>query len=191
MDKSQDDIYIKKVQDGDAEAFRFLVDKYKAMAYTLSLQVVRQPEIAEELTQDAFLKAYKALPRFKGDSRFSTWLYRIVYNTAISFKRKKTRYTLPLETEVTDAEDKTIDPMEALTRNEAMHFLEQALDLLDEETRFLLTLYYLEEQSVKELSKVIKQTESNVKVRLFRGRKKLYEILSALLQHEVDSLRLS
>ena len=161
------------------------------MAFTLTVQVVHQHEVAEELCQDAFLKAFRGLNGYKGDAAFSTWLYRIVYNTAISYMRKKRRYTLPLEAEVLEFDDGSLDPMEQLSKEESLRMLDQALLHMEEEDRFLLTLYYLEERSVKELAGIVNQSESNVKIRLFRGRKKLYAILSGLLKQEVDSLRLS
>jgi len=190
MSKKDDNHYIDRVQTGDVEAFRFLVDKYKRMAFTLTIQLVHQPPVAEELCQDAFLKAFHGLKGFKGEAAFSTWLYRIVYNTAASYMRKKKRYTLPLEEEVVEVDDGGLDPMEQLSRDEALRILDQALLIMDEEDRFLLTLYYLEEKAVKEMAVITEQSESNVKIRLFRGRKKLHKILSDLLKQEVDSLRL-
>jgi len=191
MNNRDDSFYIDRIRNGDTESFRYLVDKYKRMAFTLTVQVVHQHEVAEELCQDAFLKAFRGLNGYKGDAAFSTWLYRIVYNTAISYMRKKRRYTLPLEAEVLEFDDGSLDPMEQLSKEESLRMLDQALLHMEEEDRFLLTLYYLEERSVKELAGIVNQSESNVKIRLFRGRKKLYAILSGLLKQEVDSLRLS
>lgn len=191
MNNRDDSFYVDKIRDGDSESFRYLVDKYKRMAFTLTVQVVHQPEVAEELCQDAFLKAYRGLSGYKGDAAFSTWLYRIVYNTAVSYMRKKRRYTLPLEAEVLEVDDGSLDPMEQLSKDESLRMLDQALLHMEEEDRFLLTLYYLEERSIKEMTHIVEQSESNVKIRLFRGRKKLYTILSSLLKQEVDSLRLS
>jgi RNA polymerase sigma-70 factor (ECF subfamily) len=191
MSNRDDSSYIERVRNGDTDAFRYLVDKYKRMAFTLTVQVVHQHEVAEELCQDAFLKAFRGLNGYKGDAAFSTWLYRIVYNTAISYMRKKRRYTLPLEAEVLEFDDGSLDPMEQLSKEESLRMLDQAMLHMEEEDRFLLTLYYLEERSVKELAGIVNQSESNVKIRLFRGRKKLYAILSGLLKQEVDSLRLS
>ncbi|MFO7939041.1 MAG: sigma-70 family RNA polymerase sigma factor [Bacteroidales bacterium] len=190
MSKNTDNYYINRVKTGDAGAFRYLVDKYKPMAFTLTIQLVRHHQVAEELCQDAFLKAFHGLKGYKGEAAFSTWLYRIVYNTAVSYMRKKKRYTLPLEEEVVEVDDGALNPMEQLSRDEALRILDQALLLMDEEDRFLLTLYYLEEKSVKEMGSITEQSESNVKIRLFRGRKKLHKILSDLLKQEVDSLRL-
>ena len=89
MDTEQDHKYIKRVLAGDRNAYAVLVDRYKDMVFSLALKLMHNREEAEEIAQDAFVKAYRSLSGFKGNSRFSTWLYRIVYNTAISSLRRK------------------------------------------------------------------------------------------------------
>ena len=84
-----DSYYVRKVLKGDRQAFAVLVDKHKSMAFKLAMGIAKNKEDAEEIAQDSFLKAFEALPKFNADSKFSTWLYRIVYNTAISKIRKK------------------------------------------------------------------------------------------------------
>ena len=89
VEHQQDNIYITKVLEGDRNAFAYLVDKYKTMVYSLALRLVKDREEAEEISQDAFIKAYQSLASFKGKAKFSSWLYRIVYNTAISKLRQQ------------------------------------------------------------------------------------------------------
>ena len=89
MDKIDDQYYIQKVKAGEADAFRFLVERHKTIVYNIVLKITRSKEDTEEVAQDVFLKAYQSLTNFKGDSKFSTWLYRIAYNMAISKVRKK------------------------------------------------------------------------------------------------------
>ena len=89
MENKEELKIIDQVKEGDLLSFRLLVDKYKTMAYHIAIQVVRNNEDAEEIAQDAFLKAYQSIKSFKGESKFSTWFYRIVYNLAISKTRKK------------------------------------------------------------------------------------------------------
>ena len=89
MDKNSDQIYIDKVLQGDTNAFAYLINKYKDMTYTLAIKIVKNHEDAEEVAQDSFLKAYQKIDSFKGNSKFSTWLYTIVYRTAITKIRKK------------------------------------------------------------------------------------------------------
>ena len=89
MKEPNDQIYIDKVRAGDSSAFSYLVDNYKDMAYTIALKIVRNAEDAEEVAQDSFIKAFQQINTFQGKSKFSTWLYTIVYRTAISKTRKK------------------------------------------------------------------------------------------------------
>ena len=84
MEISTDQIYIDKILQGDSNAYAYLIDKYKNMAYTIAIKIVKNTEDAEEVAQDSFLKAFQKLETFKGDSKFSTWLYTIIYRNAIS-----------------------------------------------------------------------------------------------------------
>ncbi|WP_349664185.1 RNA polymerase sigma factor [Cellulophaga lytica] len=83
MTNANDQYYIAKVLNGDPQAYTFLVNKYKDMVFTLAVRMLRNNEEAEEVAQDAFVKAYAKLNKFKGDSKFSTWLYKVVYNTSL------------------------------------------------------------------------------------------------------------
>ena len=97
MEYREDSFYINKVIKGDVSAYACLVEKYKSLAYTLALRIVRNPQDAEEIAQDAFVKAYNSLSKFKGDSKFSTWLYKIIYNTSVSKLRKKEIKTVSID----------------------------------------------------------------------------------------------
>ena len=89
VELEQDIIYINQVLDGNRDAFAFLVDKYKSMVFSLALRITRDREEAEEISQDTFIKAFQSLNSFQGKAKFSSWLYRIVYNTGISHLRKQ------------------------------------------------------------------------------------------------------
>jgi RNA polymerase sigma-70 factor (ECF subfamily) len=78
---TNDQVYIEKIINGDTNAFSILVERYKDLVYTLAIRMVKHKEEAEEITQDTFIKAYKSIHKFKGDSKFSTWIYRVDYNT--------------------------------------------------------------------------------------------------------------
>jgi len=89
-----DSVYIRKVLEGDAHAYRYFIDKYRDMAYSLAISIVKDSAVAEEVTQDAFIKAYNALANFEQRSKFSTWLYKIVTNEALKkLKKKSLDYT--------------------------------------------------------------------------------------------------
>lgn len=188
--ESKDQFYIDKVLGGDAEAFGFLVDAYKNMAFTLALKLVKNREDAEELSQDSFIKAYQKLNTFKGDAKFSTWLYSIVYRNSISFlRKKKIDYTDLNSVSFKIAEDSQVsDPINMLKFEEQKKYVQKAIDRLPEIDAFLVTLFYLNESSVEEIEEITGLSNSNVKTKLFRARKKLQESLKGLLKDEMKSI---
>jgi len=190
MNFRTDNYYIGKIKQGDPSAYAVLVDKYKKLAYNVALQLTENREDAEEVAQDAFVKAYQALDTYKGDSKFSTWLYRIVYNTAISRMRKKKLNTKSIDEDYSTsvsviATQSSVKKMEV---DERKKFINLALERMNGDEKSLLTLFYLEENSVDEVSQVTGLSISNVKVKLHRARKKLYLQLEALLQSEVKAI---
>lgn len=190
MKKKEDAFYIERAINGNTAAFTNLAEKYKSMAFTLAYRLSRNREDAEEIAQDAFLKAFRSLDRFKQDSSFSTWLYRIVYNTAVSRMRIKTAETVSIDT-VDEAyvdipeTDERFGSFDADVRRK---YIGLALDEIDSTDAFILTLYYLEELSVDEIVEATGMTKSNIKIRLYRGRKSLLASLTDKLKHEVKDL---
>lgn len=180
MEKTDELKLIEQVKQGDLLAFRLLVDKYKTMAFHISVQIVRNVEDAEEIAQDAFLKAYESINRFKGESKFSTWFYRIVYNLAVSKTRKKKIETSNIdETEISDYEIAgAYEEFTLLEQEERSQQLKEAVEKLKEEEALIITLFYLDENSVEEISAITDLSVSNVKVKLHRARKKLFQILA-------------
>lgn len=168
---SPEEQLIKAVGLGDPKAFKALVDTYKDMVYTLCLRMVKNTMIAEELTQDAFLKAYRSIHSYRHESKFSTWLYRIAYNTCISsFRKQKVE-----EVELTDFnQESTVNRglinLEEGDRNE---MLKKLILNLKEEDQVIIQLFYLQELSIKEISEVTGLSDSNVKVKLHRSKQKL------------------
>ncbi len=190
MNPAKDQIYIEKVLLGDASSFSFLVESYKDMAYTIALKIVRSPEDAEEVAQDSFVKAFQQLQTFKGNSKFSTWLYTIVYRTAISKIRKK-------KLEVTDIDEYVIEnhsidfsfpQLNLLKAEEQKKYVTIAINALAELDALLITLFYLNENTFDEIIEITGLTKTNIKVRLFRARKKLYKELSKILKTELKTI---
>jgi RNA polymerase sigma-70 factor (ECF subfamily) len=182
-----DQHYINLILNGDANAFHILVDRYKDLVYSLSLRMLKNREEAEEVSQDTFIKVFKSLPRFKGDSKFSTWIYKIAYNTCLDRLKKNKKFynDVPID-EFTEHQVKTIDDaLENLEAKEREQAIQDCMSLLPSEDGFLLTLYYYEEQSLDDISKVMGLTPNNVKVKLFRSRKKLAAILKQRLEPEI------
>ncbi len=190
MDTISDQIYIDKVLQGDINAFTYLIDKYKNMAYTIAIKIVKNAEDAEEVAQDSFLKAYQKLETFKGNSKFSTWLYTIIYRNSISKTRKKKIITTDIDSFVIDNHTTDFDfpQIEAIKNGEQKKYIAAAIDNLSETDALLITLFYLNESSVEEIEKITGLTKTNVKVKIFRARKKLYNELSLLLKEEVKEL---
>lgn len=190
MDKNSDQIYIDKVLQGDTNAFACLIDRYKNMAYTLAIKIVKNHEDAEEVAQDSFLKAYQKMDTFKGDSKFSTWLYTIVYRNAITKIRKKKVTTSDIDDYVIDnySGGSEFPQIEAIKNGEQQKYVRQAINSLPEKDAFLITLFYLNENSVEEIEKITNLSQSNIKVKLFRARKKLNTTLSFLLNEEVNTI---
>jgi RNA polymerase sigma-70 factor (ECF subfamily) len=189
MDKKSDQHIIKQVILGDATAFAHIIDKYERMVYTLAVNIVKNKEEAEEVAQDAFYKAYKNLKSFKGEADFSTWLYRIVHNTAISKLRGRKQATA----DISEIENKMSEHnffennIHRLEINEKKKILKQALMQLKEDDAFVLILYYYKELSVEEISQTTGLSASNVKVKLHRGRKQMQLVLSKLLKEELNT----
>jgi len=190
MDTISDQIYIDKVLQGDTNAYTYLIDKYKNMAYTIAIKIVKNTEDAEEVAQDSFLKAYQKLDTFKGNSKFSTWLYTIIYRNSISKIRKKKIITTDIDSYVVDnyTTDFDFPQIEAIKNGEQKKYIAAAIDNLSETDALLITLFYLNENSVEEIEQITGLTKTNVKVKIFRARKKLYNELSLLLKEEVKEL---
>lgn len=190
MEKKTDEYYIREILKGDTGSFSYLVEKYSHLAFSLSLKVLGQREDAEEAAQDSFIKAYNSLVSFSGTSTFKTWFFRIVYNTAISKRRSRKSNEIHFDdVKISDREvAETENALGQLGREERIRFLNQGMKLLDSEEQALLHMYYFDDFSVDDISIITGLGASNVKVKLFRTRKKLFECLHAILKDEVISI---
>lgn len=187
MDKLNDQHFINLVIGGDTHAFAILVDRYKNMVFTLSVKMLQSREEAEEAAQDTFLKVYKSIEKFKSESKFSTWLYKVTYNTCLDRLKSKKRSLL--QTSVDDFEEKDVisftNVLDAIESRERKQMIQKCLDQLPAEDRFLLTLYYFQENSLKEISKIMGINENNLKIRLYRSRIKIAGILKTKLEPQL------
>jgi RNA polymerase sigma-70 factor (ECF subfamily) len=181
--KHHDQIYIDSVLKGDHAAFAFLVDKYKYMAYTIALKILDNEAEAEDIAQESFIKAYRQIHTFEGKSKFSTWLYTIVYRTALSKTQENTLETFSMTDDIAGnyAPDSFTPQIETLEAAEQQKYVREAIQRLPKIEALLVTLYYLEENSVKEIQKITGFTAENIKIRLFRARKKLEQSLRFLM----------
>jgi RNA polymerase sigma-70 factor (ECF subfamily) len=174
-----DNYYIDRILKGDANAYTTLVERHKRMIYTFTLKMLKVPEDAEEVAHDAFVKAYQSLGSFKYQCKFSTWLYRIAFNESVSRLRKKKLDLVSIDEprfSYLEASD-TENILNELNEQERQAILRNAIDGLPDDERSLITLFYLQECSIKEIAEITAYSESNVKIKLFRARKRLWEKL--------------
>ena len=183
MSQLQDHDVINQVLEGDHQAFRLLVDRYKHMVYTLAIRLVKNREDAEEVSQDAFMKAFRGLAAFKGSALFSTWMYKIAYRSALDHlkKRKRQPYTTTVEDAKVTGRDSQ-DPAAPIEAKERSERIKQAIDSLPGDVSTLMIFFYYEDLSLREIAKITGKSENAIKVGLHRGRKRLAEILSDVME---------
>lgn len=176
--KSTEAHIIREILNGKTNRYEYFLDKYGQQVFALVARIVSCQEDAEELTQDVFLKAFRQLSSFKEESSFSTWIYRIAYNAAISATRKRNYDVLHLDDAVfANLSDTQVDEALEDESEEQLNRLSRAIEKLDADERALITLYYIEERPLAEVAFISGMTDNNAKVKLHRIRKKLYIIM--------------
>ncbi len=187
MNTSRDLQIIEQVLNGDTQAFSKIVDMYKDLVFTLALRLMKNRDLAEEMSQDTFIKIYKSLSKFKGKSKFSSWVYRVAYNTCLDeLRRHKSKFDEISINETTEHYIKSVDNVLLQMENEELNVnIKKCLDLLPGDVSFLLTLFYFEELSLKEISEIVKQAPNTVKVKIHRGRQKLMGIMKQNIEPEI------
>jgi len=188
MKYQDDNFYIEKVLNGDSSSYAALVAKHKNLVFSIALKILNNREDAEEIAQDAFVKAYQSLRSFEKKSKFSTWLYRIVYNAAVSHTRKKILETIPMDNYVIyNYSEESIRPgVDELDVNEQQVLLTKAMKSLSDEDNLLINLFYHGNNSIEDISIITGLSASNVKVRLHRIRKRLYDDISAMIAERMN-----
>jgi RNA polymerase sigma-70 factor (ECF subfamily) len=178
---------VAALQQGDPDAFAELVERHSETIYNLALRMMNNPQEAEEVLQDTFVSAFRALGRFEGRSQLSTWLYRIAYNAALMRLRRRELPTTSLDEPLLGDEgdpmprqlvDWSAVPDELLLKGELDAVLREAVDRLPEGSRAVFVLRDIEGLSTAETAAVLELTETNVKVRLHRARMALRESLT-------------
>jgi RNA polymerase sigma factor (sigma-70 family) len=181
---------IQKVKDGEIQAFNELITAYEKQVFNLAFRIIKNREDAEEIAQDSFVKAYKRIKSFKGNSKFSTWLYRITYNNSLNKISANKRLGFSEELG-DDMIENSIDNhgMKQLLDAERKDFIQKALAKMSPQESTLLTLYYQNECELKEIEKITAINRNTVKVQLHRARKRLEIHLQQLLKNELESIR--
>jgi RNA polymerase sigma-70 factor (ECF subfamily) len=188
--ESTDKELVKRVQKGDKGAFDLLVLKYEHKIVNLVMRYVRDPETALDISQEAFIKAYRALPRFRGDSAFYTWLYRIAVNTAKNHLAAQRRRPADIELDLQDPDQyglhaklKETDTPEAVTlSDELQEILERAIQALPDDLRTAIVLRELDGMSYEEIAQTMDCPVGTVRSRIFRARDAIGKKVGTLIR---------
>ncbi|AYL97856.1 RNA polymerase sigma factor [Mucilaginibacter celer] len=182
---------IEQTLAGNQFAYADLVKRHQRFVFTLAMRFAKGREDAEEIAQDCFVKAYRSLASFQGQSKFSTWLYSIVYTTAMTFLRKKRVDTDSIDDEGTfvqvESHESAFDTNNIENKSRSF-YLNQAIAQLLPDDATIITLFYKGEQSLEEIAQTMGIETNTVKVKLFRARQRLKEKLERNLKHEVKEL---
>lgn len=185
-----DEDCLKQVIAGNTHYYRYIVDKYKDMMYSVAIGILKNDILAEEAVQDAFILAYKGLRNFRGDSKFSTWLYKITVHESLKQKKAKEKQSNYKDIEKVNHADLQVisGAMNTIREEEQKRFIQKTLDSMPTNEGLLLRLYYLNERNVDEINDITGLSVSNIKVILHRARKTFYDKLSIILQNELKSI---
>jgi RNA polymerase sigma-70 factor (ECF subfamily) len=186
MEYKGDKVYIDQVLEGKINAFSFIVDRHKDRAFNLAFRICGSYEDAEEIAQDAFMKAFRSLGSFKMKCAFSTWLYRIVYNTAVSHVRSERKDIISIDDFSADKfEFIRSDPDEEDEKEYRKELLGFAMKMINEEDRGLISLFYFEEMNIDEIAAITGFSKANVKTKLFRARQKITDEIEKRLKRKL------
>lgn len=182
MTDQSDHIYIQQVLKGNTNAFSFLVKKYQDMVFSIAVKMFKNREEAEDVAQEVFIKCYHSLITYKGDAKFSSWLYRITYNACLDrikvYKREFT--TTELIEHIHEGEVELLENgVEALEQKERNAIIQKAIGQLPSDEQILILLYYFEALPLKDIAEITGLSLDNIKVKLFRSRKKLFKLLKS------------
>lgn len=189
MIKNTDQYLIERTLAGETSAFGELVDRYQNFAFTIALRIVKHREEAEEVAQDSFIKAFDSLSGFRGDAKFSSWLYRIVYHKSLDrIKKNKRERSFQLIEEITsDDLDGIENGLDFMLEEERKQVINKCIAELPGQDAAVVELYYFEELPVKEIAEITGLTEDNIKIKLYRSRKKLFNLLQSYIKPEISN----
>ncbi len=184
-----DEYYIARVLEGNREAYRSIVEKHQDFVFTIVRRIIATREDAEEVAQDVFVKAYEKLRDFKGEARFSTWLYRIAYNAAISHTRKRKVEFPAGDDERIDraAGDEVSNEFHGLSQDEQRRLIHRAMAELPATDSLIVTLFYFHGKELEEIGGIIDMTRNNVKVKLHRIRKRMFKEINEILERDPEN----
>jgi len=186
-----DNEIISRVLKGEQNAYAELVNRYQAYVFTLVLRMIKSREDAEEVAQDVFIKAYRSLADFRGESKFSTWLYTIANTTSITFLRKKKLDVHSLDNEkvfeVADSKDSGFRA-NLVEQKSRVNMVNEAIAMLSPDDAEIITLFYKAEQNLEEIARILRLETNTVKVRLHRARTRLKDKMEKNFSEEVKNI---
>ena len=171
-------VYVEKVLSGNTSAFAYFVNNYQGMAINIAYRICENMQDAEDVVQESFVKAYKNLHTFRLESKFSTWFYRIVFNSAVTFTKTK-MWVVDDEVETVGVDlSSDLDTRNQLDMNETSEIVSHVLSKMPKAYGLMLSLFYLEDNSIKEIAEITGLNNSNVKVMLHRARGMFKELMA-------------
>lgn len=186
-----DNEVISRVLQGEQNAYAELVTRYQGYVFTLVMRMIKSREDAEEVAQDVFVKAYRSLADFRGESKFSTWLYTIVNTTCITFLRKKKLEVHSLDNEkifdVADSKDSGFSA-HMIEQKSRVRMVNEAIAMLNPDDAEIITLFYKAEQNLEEIARILAIESNTAKVRLHRARARLKEKMEKHFSEEVKNI---
>jgi RNA polymerase sigma factor (sigma-70 family) len=190
MTYTEDQVWIDSIKNGNQASYAYIVDKYQHMVYNISVKILSNPDDAQDAAQESFIKAYQQIGSFAGKSKFSTWLYTIAYRTAISKFKVNRIKTVEVDEDINAGyfSDHSPTGLEQLQLKQQKKQVEDAINKLPKIEALLITLYYMNEMPVKEIEEITGLGASNIKIQLFRARKKLERNLRPLLDEELKEV---
>jgi RNA polymerase sigma-70 factor (ECF subfamily) len=177
-----DDFYIQRILEGDSESYRFLISKYKDMAYSIAMSIVKNEFDAEEILQISFVNAFKNLHSFKKNSKYSTWLYKIVINESFKKLKKKKTEIIDFKDNPPDYSSDNLNPLLKLVEDDQKFYINEALKHLPAKECLILRLFYLEQNSIEEVREITGWSTSDIKVTLYRARIRIKQVLTEVFK---------
>ncbi|MFD0750954.1 RNA polymerase sigma factor [Mucilaginibacter calamicampi] len=184
MKHLDEQVYLDKILNGDPASYAFLVNKYKDMVYSIAIKILRDADEAQDIAQECFITAYQQLHKYQRRSKFSTWLYTIVYRAAVTQLRRNKLDTTFIGDSVNEVLDNGNNQFDQLQAKQVGQQVRIAIDRLPPTEALLVTLYYINDLPVKEIQEITGLSKANIKIKLFRARKKLETELAFLLDDE-------
>jgi RNA polymerase sigma factor (sigma-70 family) len=183
-----DETLIQQALNGRQMAFGMLVKRYEQYVFTIALRMMKNRENAHEVAQDSFLRAFRYLPEFRGEAKFSTWLYKIVYTTALNRLRKENPDIVSLDDDerpVKFRHASSADASEKIEKEERNSLINKAISMLSPDDASVITLFYLYEHSLEEICHITDLSMTNAKTKLCRARQRLKSILDTNFAHAI------